>query len=599
MCGLAAILAYDGEAPPVDLEELLRLRDAMMPRGPDGEGAWFSPEGRVGLAQRRLAIIDTSAAGLQPLWSADGRHAIVYNGEIYNWRALRRELQARGAMFRTQTDTEVILALYAAEGAEGLGRLRGMYAFALWDGEKRGLLLARDPLGIKPLYVADDGRTLRIASQVKALLSGGRVDTAPEAAGHVGFFLWGHVPDPFTLYAGIRALPPGGLRWQGLDGRRWSRRIDGLPDLLVAEPAPPLAAEERRRALRAIVDESLRAHLSADVPVSLFLSAGRDSACLASLLGAAGAGTTCFTLGIEEFRGGPLDEVPLASEVAQACGLPHQARYIGHRDLLAARDLLIAGMDRPSIDGVNIFFIARAAAEVGHRVALSGLGADELLGGYPSFQQVPRLAARGWRLPRALGLGTALRRLWARLLPAEASPKWAGLPEFAGSYAGAYLLRRALHMPWEIGALLGEEVARAGLRQLATLEMLERSLEGLVTPRQKVAALECQHYMTPRLLRDADWAGMAHSLEIRTPFADVTLHRQIAPLLASGSPPEKADLVAGDGRLPQAVAARRKTGFVVPVDQWLKAEGIAGRGLRGWSRYVYRAMTGPRSLLRA
>ncbi len=598
MCGLAAILAYGAAAPPVDEEELLRLRDAMMPRGPDGEGAWFSPDGRVGLAQRRLAIIDTSPAGLQPLWSADGRLAIVYNGEIYNWRELRQDLEARGASFRTQTDTEVILALYAAEGAEGLGRLRGMYAFALWDVERRGLLLVRDPLGIKPLYVADDGKTLRVASQLKALLAGGRVDTSPEPAGHVGFFLWGHVPDPFTLYAGIRAIPPGGLQWQGLDGKSWSRQTGGLPDLLVAEPAPAQPPRDLQQAVHAIIGESLQAHLSADVPVSLFLSAGRDSACLASLLGAAGAGTKCFTLGIEEFRGGPQDEVPLAAEVARACGLPHQAHYVGYRDLLASREALLAGMDQPSIDGVNIFFIARAAAAAGHRVALSGLGADELFGGYPSFDQVPRLARGRWRLLQRLGLGRPLRRLGTRLLPAGASPKWAGLAEYAGSFSGAYLLRRALHMPWELGALLGEEVARAGLQRLASLESLDRSLQRLVTPRQKVTALESQHYMTPRLLCDADWAGMAHSLEIRTPFADVRLYRQMAPLLAAAVPPQKADLVAGDPRLPPAVALRRKTGFVVPVEQWLRDEGIDGRGLRGWSRLVYRAAAGSSSLLR-
>ncbi len=594
MCGLAAILAHGAAAPPVDVAELLAIREAMRPRGPDGEGLWVAPDGRVGLAHRRLAIIDLSPAGLQPFWSADGRLAVSYNGEIYNWRELRRALEQQGHAFRTQCDTEVILALYAAEGAEGLRRLRGMYALALWDGERRGLLLARDPLGIKPLYYADDGRTLRVASQVKALLAGGRVDTAPDPAGHAGFFLWGHVPEPTTLYAAIRSLPPGGLRWQGLDGRRWERTASPLPDLLAAPPAPPLAPAERARRVRDLVGQSLRAHLEADVPVSLFLSAGRDSACLASLLGPAAASTRAITLGVDSFRGGPLDEVPLAVETARACGLAHEVRWVGQADMLAARDQLLAAMDQPSTDGVNVFFIARVAAAAGHRVALSGLGADELFGGYPGFVDVPRLAA----LPRMPGLGRALRRLAQPLLPRRLSPKWAGLLEYGGSYPGAYLLRRALFMPWELPRLLGREVARAGLAALASEATLAASLAGLPTPRQRVTPLESGHYMVARLLRDADWAGMAHGLEIRTPFADAALYRDLAPLLAGAAPPGKNDLVASDPRLPPAVAARRKTGFVVPVDRWIAAEGVAERGLRGWARVVYRAAAGPGSLLR-
>jgi asparagine synthase (glutamine-hydrolysing) len=601
MCGLAAILAYGATAPPVDPAELLAIREAMRPRGPDGEGLWVAPDGRVGLAHRRLAIIDLSPAGLQPFWSADGRLAASYNGEIYNWRELRRALEQRGQAFRTQCDTEVILALYAAEGPEGLRRLRGMYALALWDGERRGLLLARDPLGIKPLYYADDGATLRVASQVKALLAGGRVATAPDPAGHAGFFLWGHVPEPVTLYAGIRSLPPGGLLWRGLDGRRWERTGSPLPALLAAPPAllaappaPPLAGDERARQVRALVGQSLRAHLVADVPVGLFLSAGRDSACLASLLGPAAAATRAFTLGVESFRGGPLDEVPLAAATARACGLAHEVRWVGQADMLAARDQLLAAMDQPSTDGVNVFFIARAAAAAGHRVALSGLGADELFGGYPGFAEVPRLAA----LPRLPRLGRWLRRLAQPLLSRRLSPKWAGLLEYGGGYPGAYLLRRALFMPWELPRLLGGDLARAGLAALASEATLAASLEGLATPRQRVTALESGHYMVARLLRDADWAGMAHGLEIRTPFADAGLYRDLAPLLAAAAPPGKDDLVAGDPRLPAAVATRRKTGFVVPVERWIAAEGVAERGLRGWARVVYRAAAGPGSLLR-
>ena len=213
MCGIAGIFAYGPSARPVDREELLRIREAMIARGPDGAGLWISPDQRIGLAHRRLAIIDLSEAGAQPMATADGRLHITFNGEIYNYQVLRRELEAKGYRFHSHSDTEVLLHLYADRGQDMVHALRGMYTFAIWDEHKKGLFLARDPFGIKPLYVADNGHTIRVASQVKALLKGGAVDTTLEPAGHVGFFLWGHVPEPYTLYKGIRALGAGTSLW--------------------------------------------------------------------------------------------------------------------------------------------------------------------------------------------------------------------------------------------------------------------------------------------------------------------------------------------------------------------------------------------------
>jgi asparagine synthase (glutamine-hydrolysing) len=209
MCGIAAIFAHSPDAPSVERGELVSIRDRMLSRGPDGAGEWISPDQRVGLAHRRLAIIDLSPTGAQPMASSDGRFVITFNGEIYNYRELRHRLEQGGCQFRSQSDTEVLLHLYAEKGADLVNDLRGMYAFAIWDARERGLFLARDPFGIKPLYYADDGRTIRVASQVKALLQSQHIDTAPEPAGHVGFFVWGSVPEPFTLYRGIRALPAG------------------------------------------------------------------------------------------------------------------------------------------------------------------------------------------------------------------------------------------------------------------------------------------------------------------------------------------------------------------------------------------------------
>src|SRR5437867_13442400 len=212
MCGIAAIFSYLS-GPPVLESELLALRDRMTSRGPDGAGLWISEDTRIGLAHRRLAILDLSPTGAQPMFDETGTFGISFNGEIYNYRELRAQLETKDFRFKSGTDTEVLLHLYADQGMDMLDSLRGMYAFVIWDGLKKGLFLARDPYGIKPLYYADDGKTFRAASQVKALLAGEGVDTAPNPAGHAGFFLWGHVPDPHTLYRGIRAVPAGSFVW--------------------------------------------------------------------------------------------------------------------------------------------------------------------------------------------------------------------------------------------------------------------------------------------------------------------------------------------------------------------------------------------------
>src|SRR5215471_17030332 len=249
MCGIAGIYAYHYAANAVDRAELRRIRDYMAARGPDGLGEWYSQDERVGFGHRRLTIIDLSERGAQPMMSADGKLVVTFNGEIYNYRQLRASLEAKGHRFRTQTDTEVLLHLYAEKGAAMVHDLRGMFAFGLWDAEKRALLLARDPYGIKPLYYADDGWTFRFASQVKALLGGGKISRDPEPAGWVGFYLFGSVPDPYTTYAAIRAVPAGATMWIDRSGPRVPQRYFSIAETYCdAEQRPQSFREGETRA---------------------------------------------------------------------------------------------------------------------------------------------------------------------------------------------------------------------------------------------------------------------------------------------------------------------------------------------------------------
>ena len=578
----------------------------MTSRGQDGSGVWISDDRRLGLAHRRLAIIDLSPTGAQPMFDDTGMLAIVFNGEIYNYRELRAQLKKAGCRFRSTSDTEVLLHLYAEQGVSMLDSLRGMYAFVLWDSRKKALFLARDPYGIKPLYYADDGHSIRAASQVKALLAGGGVDTAPDPAGHVGFFLLGHIPDPHTLYRNIRAVPAGTFVWMEKDKRPREVTFCSIPRIFsdVAQngdrsevSSGPSESRSCADTVRQALRDTVRHHLIADVPVGLFLSSGLDSTTLAALVAEEGGALRTVTLGFAEYKGTPNDETPLAEEVARRYGAEHRAVWVTRRDFNDRLDDLFWSMDQPTTDGVNTYWVSRAAQQSGLKVALSGLGGDELFGGYPSFHQVPSLvsALRPFRALRPLARG--FRILSAPLLKHFTSPKYAGLLEYGGSVAGAYLLRRGLFMPWELPSVLDGDMVRAGWQELQPLAAIEQGTSGMSSPRAMISCLESTWYMRNQLLRDADWAGMAHSLEIRVPLVDIELLRSTGQWIASRTPPSKRTLSQAPRRpLPENVQSRPKTGFGVPIREWLldsavthghSSESTNGRGLRDWARVVY------------
>ncbi len=589
MCGIVSIFNYHNNAPPVDREELLRVRERMENRGPDGAGLWISENGRIGLAHRRLAIIDLSEAGAQPMSTSDGKLRIVFNGEIYNYKALRNDLEKEGHRFISTSDTEVLLHLYRQYGRDMVHRLRGMYAFAIWDEEKNGLFLARDPFGIKPLYYADDGATIRAASQVKALFKGGQTDATPDPAGHVGFFIWGHVPEPYTLYKGIRALPAGTSLWVDTTGRKETGQFFNITEELVkaSEMSLSVTHEEMRERLRAALLDSVSHHMIADVPVGVFLSSGLDSTTLVGVATELGINNLrTITLGFKEFEGTHNDETPLAELVAHYYGTTHQTRWVGKKDFLGEYERLLDVMDQPSTDGVNSYFVSKAAKESGLKVALSGLGGDELFGGYPSYHQIPWLVKAIVPFRSIPFFGRGFRYLSAPILKHFTSPKYAGLFEYGDTYGGAYLLRRGMFMPWELPELLDGELVRQGWEELRTLSRLEQTTRGIENSHLKIEALETTWYMRNQLLRDADWAGMAHSLEIRVPLVDIELFRAITPLLNSSEPPGKVDMAATLTRpLPDTILRRKKSGFAVPVREWLleaDTDTTQERRLRCW-----------------
>src|SRR6516164_8133759 len=577
MCGVSGIFAYHSAAGAPDAAELLATRDAMRARGPDGSGIWWSADRRCGLGHRRLSILDLSDRASQPMVSAGGKLVITFNGEIYNYHALRKELEAAGVLFRTNSDTEALLHLYARDGAAMVHRLRGMFAFAIWDETRRELFLARDPYGIKPLYTANDGWTFRFASQVKALLAGGRVSRDAEPAGIAGFHLFGSVPEPFTLYRDIRALPAGHTQRVDAGGARQPVPFTKLAAILAEGAAHPAPVAELRERLRAAALDSVRAHLLADVEVGIFLSAGVDSGALLGLMRDANQRETrAITLGFEEFCGTAEDEVPLAAQVAECYGARHVMRRVSEREFRKDLPAIIEAMDQPSIDGVNTWFVAKAAKEAGLKVALSGLGGDELLAGYPSFTDLPRWRRAFGPIAAVPGLGRGARSLIRTLVPgfARQTPKALGLLEYARSWAGAYLLRRGLFLPYELNEVMDPDLVREGLSRLKPLRRLAENLSpDPGSNNGRVCVLESGHYMRNQLLRDADWAGMAHGVEIRVPLVDTTLLEMLAPAIPSLAPQARKEALAKAPTipLPTEVVARAKTGFAVPTGAWMNA----------------------------
>ncbi len=571
MCGLAGILPL---APGGDVVEgdLLTLRDAQRHRGPDGAGIWIAPGGRIGLAHRRLSIVDLSPLGHQPMATPDGRLHVVFNGEIYNWKALRSELEGRGHTFRSRCDTEVLLHGYREWGRGLLPRLRGMYAFAIWDHGEGRLLLARDPLGIKPLYWSAEGGRLAFASEIRplrAIARSGELDPQAVAA----FLTWGSIPAPRTLWAGIRSLPPGSI----LEAEQ-----GGLTPLFGCEEVwgptgAQVAGEEGRTLAREALADSVRHHLLADVPVGVFLSGGVDSSALLGLVaethtGPVRAVTICFDIeGLDERRYARLAAATYGAEASEI--------------LLRARDLreripdAIKALDQPSIDGINSFFVAEAAAQAGLKAVISGVGGDELFGGYPTFARLPRIRRVHRMLSALPGLAPACSLLEA-VPQGRRTAKLARALAYGGDSHGAYFADRGLFSPREIRRLLAPELAgaidaaepRADLRSRVPLDALP--------PEEHVTALELGQFLKVQLLRDIDAVSMRHSIEVRTPLVDVALLRalrRIEPGTRTAGPAKLCLREAPRPPLPEPLWNRKKQGFTLPFERWLRSGQLEAR----------------------
>ncbi|HYM70029.1 MAG TPA: asparagine synthase (glutamine-hydrolyzing) [bacterium] len=568
MCGICGVYQERGGDPNPLESTVARMAASLAHRGPDDEGVWADPAGRVALGNRRLAIIDLSPAGHQPMLAADGDVAVTYNGEIYNFQELRQELEREGRRFVGHSDTEVMLALYLRDGIEMVRRLRGMFAIALWDGRTRRLILARDRLGIKPLYYTRrDGQWL-FASEIRAIRAvlPGSLPVDPIAV--AAFLRLGSVPGPLTAFEGVHELPPATtlvLAEGEADGVLRSYWQVPVPDPGSGDAVASIG-ELRERLLDAVTR-----HLVSDRPVGVFLSGGLDSGAIVAAMREAGhARVRTFSITFPEAE---FDEGADAARVAARYETEHTARTVSGQDLAADLDRIIGAMDQQTVDGVNTYYVSEVTRRSGTVVALSGLGGDELFGGYSSFRQLPKLLA--WQ--RAAGRIPFMRPLVASALGAVRSPRSAKLREGLGlppTVQSTYLVIRGLLSRDETSDLLRPGAVREASAHLDAAAALGAFATDV--PDDPVAAtsvLELRGYMHNQLLRDTDVMSMAHSLEVRVPFLDHPLvefaARLPGRLRVNGHPPKWLLLRALGDWLPPEVG-RSKRGFTFPIGEWLR-----------------------------
>src|SRR5580698_5311117 len=578
MCGIVGILARKTQIPPAVLE---RATLSLAHRGPDDSGTVLLKETQpepleIGLGHRRLAILDLSPLGHQPMQDPVTGNWIVFNGEIYNFRELRKELESAGVEFKSHSDTEVILAAYRVWGESCLTRLGGMFAFGLWDAPRKRLLLARDPMGIKPLYYHQSAQTFIFASEVRTLLGTGLVPRKTDPVGVLSYLAFGSVCEPWTIVEGVRAVPPGRMITveNGLVNCReyWSplRSSSGASEVSGNGTA---AAQ-----LPAILRNAVLSQLVSDVPVGVFLSGGIDSSALVAVLSHNGVRANTFSLVFEEKE---FDEGQYSREVARHFGTEHHEIPVTQQDTLASLPQALCAMDQPTIDGINTYLVSAKARAAGVKVALTGLGADEMFAGYSNFRRVPKMEAfskRFGRLPKP-----ARQPLSAAMaLFAGAGDRGRKLAELATSRNSVhpYFLARMLFAAPERELLFSAQ--RRGTSQRDLEGPLEASLRESVAasqsldPVNRVSYLESHFYMLNTLLRDSDFMSMAHGLELRVPFLDRALveacFRIPGVQKLAGNPPKGRLLASLGVELPRDIVNRPKRGFTLPFDNWLRGE---------------------------
>ena len=559
MCGILGQLNFNGNT--VDEQMLIRARDVLAHRGPDDIGLFINGDKRVGLAHRRLSIIDLSSGGHQPMSTEDGRYTIVFNGEIYNYREIQKA-KFRNKNFRSGSDTEILLELYIKEGPECLRNLRGMFAFAVWDEKEKRLFAARDRFGIKPFFYLSSNNEFIFASELKAIKHL-KKDLSLSMKAVDAFLKTGSVPAPLTIYNETKALLPGHyLEIQ--NGHAVNKKYWDFSELLTQ----PLEYDgNAKKLVKDSLLYSIKTHLVSDVEVGAFISGGIDSTAIVSLMRQAGH-EKIKTVSVA-FPGNKLDESEYSRFAANRYKTEHYEYKFKEQELIDDIEKILSGMDSPTIDGINTYFVSKAAKESGLKVVMSGVGGDELFGGYPSFKNIPRIN-NFLKFKKAVPYVNDVLKLFANFTKNKIPAKGTELLLNSDEGNSGYKLYRGLFTEYELKELGWSY----GFDHPFTSYISEDSLEkGYFAPLQYISFLESVFYMRNQLLRDSDIFSMMHSLELRVPFVDDILYKDVLPYLDDSydKKVQKKMLVECTGDLPDEIVYRSKMGFTFPFAEWISS----------------------------
>jgi asparagine synthase (glutamine-hydrolysing) len=558
MCGIAGVV---GKVSKPEAEGIAQLMvSALKHRGPNDQGVLSvaAIANTVALGNTRLSILDLSEAGHQPMTDDSERYTIVFNGEIYNFPELRKLLDASNHLFRSSSDTEAVLLAFRRWSVKAFGMLRGMFALAILDRLEQVLYLVRDPLGIKPLYYYAEDNCFLFASEVRALLATGRVPRRIHSPAIDHFLHYGWVGESETLIAGVKLLQPGQMLAVDFSGEQLSWSTSAFEHEACLEP---IRVEPERNEsiahLRHLLEESVKSHLLSDVPVGLFLSGGLDSTALLHLMSRAGDRANTFTIVFPE---SDFSEGYFARRVAQQYGADHHEIELTESGLLSEMPYALSAMDQPTMDGINSFVVSKAVSDSGTKVALSGLGGDELFAGYPSFRRA-RLARTIAAVPS--GIRDTFAAICRMVLASPRLEKHWDLLSSDCTPASVYELSRRLFSRDVAGALLPDSPRHE------TLTSSTPSGDEI----NDISQLETRGYMTNLLLRDTDFMSMANSLEVRVPFVDKVVIRYANRMSGDWKLQNRPKAMLREvmrGELPDYVWNRRKMGFVLPFTRWMR-----------------------------
>jgi asparagine synthase (glutamine-hydrolysing) len=569
MCGISGV--YNYLSKPIQtktiIEKILKLQTK---RGPDSTGIWESNCKKVSFGHNRLSIIDLSNRASQPFVSTDKEYTTTFNGEIYNYKELKKELLKNNIKFRSNSDTEVILESYKYWGIEFVNKLRGMFAIAIWDNIKKELILVRDPFGIKPLYFSKKNNILFFASQVKSILSIKDVSFKKLGKSVLDYYLWGNVQEPFTLYKDIYSVDRGTVKIFDRNCNETNFVFANLKETIIKSEKDYFKDKlELNEKLNHIIKKTVNYHQVSDVPVTFLLSSGIDSnVLLAASKKEQNANLNALTLDFSE----KLKESPLAQVGSKMNNINHIVKKLDGNKVLELILNYYKNMDMPTNDGLNNYVVSYFAKKIGSKVLISGIGGDELFSGYPSFKRIPIMKKLSKIIPKHKNLQNFLHNVvYKILLRFDQNTKYAGVLKYSRNTFDSFMLQRCVFTPEEIIELVNSDVIDEVTYDFEVQKEREINNNDFESEQLKIMYLEIKYYLCSKLLRDTDWASMANSVEMRTPFVDWFFFKELLPILKSNIKISKTNMLDSfKGNIPIELYDRKKTGFAIPYEQYFK-----------------------------